>query len=71
LYLYLITGISHIVSYPQLRKSLFSYWLRFSVCQICYDKLSIMIHHNGRISVNSTRFDPYKNFKLRIKWDGK
>ena len=22
-------------------------------------------------SVNSTRFDPYKNFKFRIKWDGK
>ncbi len=22
-------------------------------------------------SVNATRFDPYKNFKFRIKWDGK
>ena len=22
-------------------------------------------------SVNPTRFDPYKNFKFRIKWDGK
>lgn len=22
-------------------------------------------------SVNTTRFDPYKNFKFRIKWDGK
>jgi phage tail-like protein len=22
-------------------------------------------------SVNSTRFDPYKNFKFRVKWDGK
>jgi phage tail-like protein len=21
--------------------------------------------------VNSTRFDPYKNFKFRVKWDGK
>jgi phage tail-like protein len=24
-----------------------------------------------QFSVNSTRFDPYKNFKFRIKWDGK
>jgi phage tail-like protein len=24
-----------------------------------------------QFSVNPTRFDPYKNFKLRIKWDGK
>jgi phage tail-like protein len=22
-------------------------------------------------SVNATRFDPYKNFKFRVKWDGK
>src|ERR1044072_8293587 len=22
-------------------------------------------------SVNTSRFDPYKNFKFRIKWDGK
>jgi phage tail-like protein len=22
-------------------------------------------------TVNSTRFDPYKNFKFRVKWDGK
>jgi phage tail-like protein len=22
-------------------------------------------------SVNTTRFDPYKNFKFRVKWDGK
>jgi phage tail-like protein len=22
-------------------------------------------------TVNPTRFDPYKNFKFRIKWDGK
>jgi phage tail-like protein len=21
--------------------------------------------------VNTTRFDPYKNFKFRVKWDGK
>jgi phage tail-like protein len=21
--------------------------------------------------VNPTRFDPYKNFKFRVKWDGK
>lgn len=24
-----------------------------------------------QFSVNATRFDPYKNFKFRIKWDGK
>ncbi len=24
-----------------------------------------------QFSVNPTRFDPYKNFKFRIKWDGK
>src|SRR4029079_18339163 len=23
-----------------------------------------------QFSVNSTRFDPYKNFKFRVKWDG-
>jgi phage tail-like protein len=22
-------------------------------------------------SVNPTRFDPYKNFKFRVKWDGR
>ena len=22
-------------------------------------------------SVNATRFDPYKNFKFRVKWDGR
>lgn len=25
----------------------------------------------GQFEVNSYRFDPYKNFKFRIKWDGK
>jgi len=25
----------------------------------------------AQFSVNSNRFDPYKNFKFRIKWDGK
>jgi phage tail-like protein len=25
----------------------------------------------AQFTVNSTRFDPYKNFKFRIKWDGK
>ncbi|MCL4436305.1 MAG: phage tail protein [Thaumarchaeota archaeon] len=25
----------------------------------------------GQFNVNSTRFDPYKNFKFKIKWDGK
>ena len=24
-----------------------------------------------QFSVNSSRFDPYKNFKFRVKWDGK
>ena len=24
-----------------------------------------------QFSVNATRFDPYKNFKFRVKWDGK
>jgi len=24
-----------------------------------------------QFSVNPQRFDPYKNFKFRIKWDGK
>lgn len=26
---------------------------------------------NTQFVVNATRFDPYKNFKFRIKWDGK
>jgi len=25
----------------------------------------------AEFSVNSTRFDPYKNFKFKVKWDGK
>ena len=25
----------------------------------------------AQVSVNATRFDPYKNFKFRVKWDGK
>jgi phage tail-like protein len=25
----------------------------------------------AQFSVNSTRFDPYKNFKFRVKWDGR
>src|SRR5512133_3688017 len=25
----------------------------------------------GQFSVNPTRFDPYKNFKFRVKWDGR
>jgi phage tail-like protein len=25
----------------------------------------------GQFSVNSQRFDPYKNFKFRVKWDGR
>lgn len=25
----------------------------------------------AQFTVNATRFDPYKNFKFRIKWDGK
>jgi phage tail-like protein len=25
----------------------------------------------AQFSVNTSRFDPYKNFKFRIKWDGK
>ncbi|MFE6970150.1 phage tail protein [Isoptericola sp. NPDC057653] len=25
----------------------------------------------AEFSVNATRFDPYKNFKFRVKWDGK
>jgi phage tail-like protein len=25
----------------------------------------------AEFTVNSTRFDPYKNFKFRVKWDGK
>ena len=25
----------------------------------------------AQFSVNPERFDPYKNFKFRIKWDGK
>src|SRR5438552_18374999 len=25
----------------------------------------------AQFSVNTTRFDPYKNFKLRVKWDGR
>ena len=24
----------------------------------------------AQFTVNSTRFDPYKNFKFRVKWDG-
>jgi phage tail-like protein len=25
----------------------------------------------AKFSVNATRFDPYKNFKFRVKWDGR
>ena len=25
----------------------------------------------AEFTVNATRFDPYKNFKFRVKWDGK
>ena len=25
----------------------------------------------AQFTVNPTRFDPYKNFKFRVKWDGK
>lgn len=25
----------------------------------------------ARFTVNATRFDPYKNFKFRVKWDGR
>src|SRR6202035_1836056 len=25
----------------------------------------------AEFSVNASRFDPYKNFKFRVKWDGK
>ena len=24
----------------------------------------------AQFTVNATRFDPYKNFKFRLKWDG-
>jgi hypothetical protein len=29
------------------------------------------IRNMAEFSVNPTRFDPYKNFKFRIKWDGR
>ena len=25
----------------------------------------------AQFTVNSSRFDPYKNFKFRVKWDGR
>jgi hypothetical protein len=25
----------------------------------------------AQFSVNAQRFDPYKNFKFRVKWDGR
>ena len=25
----------------------------------------------AQFSINATRFDPYKNFKFRVKWDGR
>lgn len=25
----------------------------------------------AEFTVNTSRFDPYKNFKFRVKWDGK
>ena len=25
----------------------------------------------AEFTVNATRFDPYKNFKFRVKWDGR
>ena len=30
-----------------------------------------MAANNTQFKANATRFDPYKNFKFRIKWDGK
>jgi phage tail-like protein len=29
-----------------------------------------MLRHMAEFTVNPTRFDPYKNFKFRVKWDG-
>lgn len=33
--------------------------------------LSVTMASAADFTVNSTRFDPYKNFKFRLKWDGK
>ena len=30
-----------------------------------------MADKNTQFKINATRFDPYKNFKFRVKWDGK
>jgi phage tail-like protein len=30
-----------------------------------------MLPHMPEFTVNASRFDPYKNFKFRVKWDGK
>jgi phage tail-like protein len=30
-----------------------------------------MLHRMAEFPANPTRFDPYKNFKFRVKWDGR
>lgn len=33
--------------------------------------LILMLLHMAGFTVNTHRFDPYKNFKFRVKWDGR
>ncbi len=37
---------------------------------LAYFLLFILLHMAG-FTVNAHRFDPYKNFKFRVKWDGR
>jgi phage tail-like protein len=41
---------------------------KLSIVGLCLMLLAIL---GAKFSVNPARFDPYKNFKFRVKWDGK
>ena len=41
---------------------------KLSIAGLCLMLLAIL---GAKFTVNPSRFDPYKNFKFRVKWDGK
>jgi len=41
---------------------------KWIIAVLCLMLLAIL---GAKFTVNASRFDPYKNFKFRVKWDGK
>ncbi len=41
---------------------------KLSIAGLCLMLLALL---GAKFTVNTHRFDPYKNFKFRVKWDGK